>query len=71
MLLGKKTMTNLGSIFKIRDITFSAKVHIVIAMVFPVVMYRSEKVTVVLSCPTLCDPIDCTVHGILQARIQG
>ena len=43
LLLGKKTMTNLGSIFKIRDITLSAKVHIVIAMVFPVVMYRSEK----------------------------
>ena len=36
-------MTNLGSIFKIRDITLSAKVHIVIAVVFPVVMYRSEK----------------------------
>ena len=39
LLLGKKAMTNLGSIFKIRDINLSTKVHIVIAMVFPVVMY--------------------------------
>ena len=39
----KKSMTNLDSIFKIRDITLSTKVHIVIAMVFPVVMSQSEK----------------------------
>ena len=30
---------------------------------------RNEKVKVIQSCPTLCDPLDCTVHGILQARI--
>ena len=39
LLLGGKVMTNLDSIFKSRDITLSAKVHLVKAMVFPVVMY--------------------------------
>jgi len=39
LLLGRKTMTNLGSVFKSRDITFPTKVHIVKAMVSPVVMY--------------------------------
>ena len=37
--LGRKVMTNLDSIFKIRDITFPTKVRLVMAMVFPVVMY--------------------------------
>ena len=39
LLLGKKAMTNLDSIFKSRDVTLPAKVHLVKAMVFPVVMY--------------------------------
>ena len=39
LLLGRKFMTNLDSIFKSRDITLSTKVHLVKAMVFPVVMY--------------------------------
>ena len=39
VLLGKKVMTNLDNIFKSRDITLSTKVHLVKAMVFPVVMY--------------------------------
>ena len=39
MLLGRKVMTNLDSILKSRDITLSTKVHLVKAMVFPVVMY--------------------------------
>ena len=42
-LLGKKAMTNLGSILKSRDITLPTKVHIVKAMVFPVVMYGCES----------------------------
>ena len=42
-LLGRKVMTNLDSIFKSRDITFPTKVHLVKAMVFPVVMYGCEK----------------------------
>ena len=41
--LGRKAMTNLNSIFKSRDITLPAKVHIVQAMVFPVVMYGRES----------------------------
>ena len=45
LLLGRKVMTNLGSILKSRDITLSAKVHLVKAMVFPVVMYGCESWT--------------------------
>ena len=42
LLLGRKVMTNLDSIFKGRDITLLTKVHLVKAMVFPVVMYGCE-----------------------------
>ena len=45
-LLGRKVMTNLDSIFKRRDITLPTKVHLVKAMVFPVVMYGCENWTV-------------------------
>ena len=45
-LLGRKAMTNLGSILKSRDITLPTKVHIVKAMIFPVVMYRYEGWTI-------------------------
>ena len=76
-------MTNLDSILKSRDITLSTKVHLVKAMVFPVVMYGCESWTIkkaaaaaaksLQSCPTLCDPIDGSPPGspvpwILQAR---
>ena len=43
LLLGRKVMTNLDSIFKSRDITLPTKVHLVKAMVFPVVMYEYES----------------------------
>ena len=46
LLLGRKVMTNLDSIFKSRDITLLTKVHLVKAMVFPVVMYACESWTV-------------------------
>ena len=46
LLLGRKVMTNLDSIFKIRDITLLTKVRLVTAMVFPVVMYGCESWTV-------------------------
>ena len=83
LLLGRKVMTNLGSIFKSRDITLPTKVSLVKAMVFPVVMYGCESWTVkkaegegevAQSCPTLCNPMDgnllgFSIHGILQARI--
>ena len=71
-LLGRKVMTNLDSIFKSRDITLPTKVHLVKAMVFPVVMYGCESWTVkkaecrridafellVLE-KTLASPLDC------------
>ena len=43
LLLGRKAMTNLDSVLKSRDITLLSKVHLVKAMVFPVVMYRCES----------------------------
>ena len=46
LLLGRKVMTNLDSVFKSRDITLPTKVHLVKAMVFPVVMYGCESWTV-------------------------
>ena len=46
LLLGRKGMTNLDSILKSRDITLPTKVHLVKAMVFPVVMYGCESWTV-------------------------
>ena len=46
LLLGRKIMTNLDSILKSRDITLPTKVHLVKAMVFPVVMYGCESLTV-------------------------
>ena len=46
LLLGKKVMTNLDSLSKSRDITLPTKVHIVKAMVFPVVMYGCESWTI-------------------------
>ena len=83
LVLGRKVMTNLDSILKSRDITLPTKVRLVKSMVFPVVMYGCESWTikkaeieseVAQSCPTLCDPMDCSpegssVHGVLQARI--
>ena len=46
MLLGRKVMANLNSIFKSRDITLPTKVHLVKAMIFPLVMYGCERWTV-------------------------
>ena len=46
LLLGRKVMTNLDSIFKSRDITLQTKVHLVKAMLFPMVMYGCESWTV-------------------------
>ena len=82
LLLGRKAMTNLHSIIKSRDITLPTKVHLVKAMVFPVVMYRCEswKIkkswvpknwcfwTVVLE-KTLESPLDC--KAILPVNPKG
>ena len=46
LFLGRKAMTNIDSILKSRDITLSTKVHLVKAMVFPVVMYACESWTI-------------------------
>ena len=46
LLLGRKAMISLDSVFKGRDITFPTKVHIVKAIIFPVVMYRCESLTI-------------------------
>ena len=46
LLLGRKAMTNLDSVLKSRDITLATKVHIVKAMVFPIVMYGCESWTI-------------------------
>ena len=46
LLLGRKVMTNLDSVLKSRDITLLTKIHIVKAMVFPVVMYSCESWTI-------------------------
>ena len=46
MFLGRKAMTNLDSILKSRDISLLTKVHIVKAMVFPLVMYESKSWTI-------------------------
>ena len=46
LLLGRKVVTNLGSILKSRDITLPMKVHLIKAMVFPVVMYGGESRTI-------------------------
>ena len=57
-LLGRKVMTNLDSIFKSRDITLPTKVHLVKAMVFPVVMYGCENWTIKKADPQRIDAIE-------------
>ena len=71
LLLGRKVMTNLDNMLKSRDITLPTKVHLVKAMVFPVVVYRCESWTVTKAeCPRIdafelwCwrrleNPLDC------------
>ena len=61
LLLGRKVMTNLDSIFKSRDITLSAKVHLVKAMVFLVVMYGCESWTVKKAEQRRIDLLNCGV----------
>ena len=63
LILGRKAMTNLDSILKSRDITFLTKVHVVKAMVFPVVMYGYEswlsaKELMLLNCGAGEDPFE-------------
>ena len=84
LLLGRKAMTNLESIFKSRDNTLPTKVCVVKSMIFPVVMYRYERriikkamcVLLPQSCLTLCHPVDCSplgspVHGDSLGKNTG
>ena len=61
LLLGRKVMTNLDSILKNRDITLSTKVHLVKAVVFPVVMYGCENWTVKKAEHQRIDVLNCGV----------
>ena len=61
LLLGRKVMTNLDSILKIRDITLPTKVRLVKAMVFPVVMYGCENWTIKKAERRRIDAFDCSV----------
>ena len=61
LLLGRKVMINLDSILKSRDITLSTKVHLVKAMVFPVVMYGCEIWTVKNAEHRRIDLLNCGV----------
>ena len=61
LFLGRKVMTNLESILKSRDITLPTKVHLVNAMVFPVVMYGCESWTVKKAERRRIDGLNCGV----------
>ena len=61
LLLGRKVITNLNSVLKSRDITLPAKVHLVKAMVFPVVMYGCESWTIKKA---ECRRIDALNYGV-------
>ena len=61
LLLGRKVMTNLDSILKSRDITLPTKVHLVKAMVFPVVMYGCESWTIKKAEHRGIDAFECGV----------
>jgi len=61
LLLGRKVMTNLGSILKSRDITLPTKVRLVKAMVFPVVMYGCESWTIKKAEHQRIDALNCGV----------
>ena len=66
LLLGRKVMINLDSTLKSRDITLSTKVHLVKAMVFPVVMYGCESWTIKLSTEELM-LLNCVLEKTLES----
>ena len=70
LLLGRKGMTNLDSILKSRDITLPTKVHLVKAMVFPVVMYGCDSWTIKLSTQELM-LLNCGEDSWASLRLQG
>ena len=62
LLLGRKVVTNLDNILKSRDITLPTKVHLVKAMVFPVVIYGCESWTIKKAEHQRIDALDCVVQ---------
>ena len=71
LLLGRKVMTNLDSIFKSRDITLPKKVHLVRAMVFPVVMYGCESWTVKKAEHRRIDAFELWYWRTLESPLDG
>ena len=73
LLLGRKAMTNLDSIVKSRDITLPTKVHVVKAMVFPVVMYGCESWTIKKAECRRIDALNCGVgeDSLESLELQG
>ena len=78
LLLGRKAMTNLDSLLKNRDIPLTTKVHLVKAMVFPVVMYGRESQTVKKAECRILMLLNCGVgedsgesHGLQGAQTKG
>ena len=68
LLLGRKAMTNIDSILKIRGITLLTKVHLVKAMVFPVVIYGCESWTIKKA---ECQRIDALKCGIVEDSYES
>ena len=68
LLLGRKVMTNLDSVLKGRDITFQTKVHLIKAMVFPVVIYGSESWTIK---KPKCQRIDAFELVVLEKTLES
>ena len=68
LLLGRKAMTNLDSILKSRDITLPTKVRLVMAMVFPVVMYGCENWTIKKA---ECQRIDAFEPLVLEKTLES
>ena len=70
LLLGRKVMTNLDSIFKSRDITLPTKVRLVKAMVFPVVMYGCESWTVKKADRRITDAFELWLEKTLESPLD-
>jgi len=71
LLLGRKVITNQGSILKSRDITLPTKVHLVKAMVFPLVMYGWESWTIKKAKPLRIDAFELWCWRILESPLDG
>ena len=68
LLLGRKVMPNLDSLLKSRDITLTTKVHLVKAMIFPVVMYGCESWTIKKA---ECQRIDVVLEKTLESPLDN